>query len=78
MNYELNDYREPKKPRLGSWPFWQVPDFLALGYVFRITLFVMVLPYLFGVILTPVGYFVNFMLVDYVTYVGIKKVYGLE
>jgi len=78
MNFEFEDYRNHKKPKLGPWPLWVVPEFYVWAYIFRIIFLVFALPYLFGFMLTPLGYLVNFLLVDYVVYVGIKKVYGLE
>jgi len=78
MNYEYQDYREPQKPKLGSWPFWQVPEFYALSYVIRLALFLFVIPYLFGITFTAMGLFSTFMIFDYFTYRGLKTVYGLE
>ena len=78
MNYEVNDYREPQKPKLGSWPFWQVPEFYALSYVIRLALVMLVMPYLFGIKLTAFGLLSIFLLFDYFTYKGLKTVYGLE
>lgn len=77
-NYEFEDYRNPNKPKLGSWPFWIVPEFYALSYLIRLAIFIVVIPYLFGVMLTPVGLLLNFLLIDYFIYRGIKTVYGLE
>ena len=77
-NFEFEDYREPQKPKLGAWPFWTVPEFYALSYLIRLAIFIIVMPYLFGVVLTPVGLLINFLLVDYFIYRGIKTVYGLE
>jgi len=79
MNYEVNDYRTPpEKPKLGSWPLWQVPEVFALSYVIRLALVLFVLPYLFGVQLTVIGLFFTFVIFDYFTYVALKKAYGLE
>ena len=78
MNYEVKDYREPQKPKLGSWPFWTVPEFYALSYLIRIGIFLLGIPWLFGMALTAKGLFITFLLLDYFTYVGLKKVYGLE
>jgi len=78
MNYEVNDYREPQKPKLGSWPFWQVPEFYALSYLIRLAIILVALPMLFGIQLTPVGLFFMFLIFDYFTYKGLKTVYGLE
>jgi hypothetical protein len=78
MNYEVNDFREPEKPKLGTWPFWQVPEVFILSYLIRLAIFIVVIPYLFGVMLTPIGLLLNFLLIDYFIYRGIKTVYGLE
>jgi hypothetical protein len=78
MNYEVNNYREPQKPKLGSWPFWQVPEFYALSYLIRLAIILVALPMLFGIQLTPVGLFFMFLIFDYFTYKGLKTVYGLE
>jgi|MDTB01.2.fsa_nt_gb hypothetical protein len=78
MNYEFNDYRKPKKPKLGSWPFWTVPEFYAIQYLFRLVLVILVIPYLFGFQLTPIGVFFLFVVWDYVTYRSLKTVYELE
>lgn len=76
--YEFNDYREPKKPKLGPWPFWQVPEFYGLSYIIRLALVMLVMPYLFGITLSSLGLFSIFIIFDYFTYQGLKKVYGLE
>jgi hypothetical protein len=78
MNYEFEDYREPQKPKLGTWPFWQVPEFYALSYLVRLALVMVVIPYLFGIQFTTVGLFTVFVLFDYFTYRALKLVYGLE
>jgi len=79
MNYEMNDYRKhPKKPKLGKWPFWVVPELWALQYVTRLALVLFVLPFLFGMALTPGGIFLMFIVYDYVTYRSLKTAFGLE
>lgn len=78
MNYEVEDYREPQKPKLGTWPFWQVPNFYVLSYLIRLALVMVMFPYLFGIQFTTVGLFTAFVLFDYFTYRGLKSVYGLE
>ena len=77
-NYEFEDYRKQQKPKLGSWPFWQVPEFYALQYVIRLALVMVVIPYLFGIQFTAIGLFSMFMVFDYFTYRGLKTVYGLK
>ena len=45
MNYEFNDYRKPpEKPKLGSWPFWTVPEFYAFQYLIRLVLVLLIIP----------------------------------
>ena len=79
MNYEFNDYRKPpEKPKLGSWPFWTVPEFYAFQYLIRLVLVLLIIPYLFGFQLTPIGLFFLFIAWDYVTYRSLKTVYELE
>lgn len=79
MNYEMNDYRKPpKKPKLGKWPFWVVPEFWALQYVTRLALVLFVLPFLFGMALTPGGIFLMFIVYDYAIYRSLKTAFGLE
>jgi len=76
MNYEVNDYR--KQPPLqdpGPWLTWAIPEFLAFRYLFRIVLWVYVIPVmLFGIQMTPFGVFVQFLVVDYVSYLQYKKI----
>ena len=78
MNYEFEDYRNQQKPNLGSWPFWIVPEMFVLSYVIRLGIFLVLIPYLFGVVLSPLGLFLNFLFIDYLIYRGIKMAYGLE
>ena len=68
MNYEVNDFRKPKPPIVEGFPFWIVPKGLVFDYVFKLLIFIIVIPFLFGVILQPLGLFFNFILVDYFIY----------
>jgi hypothetical protein len=36
MQYEVIDYRKPKKPNLGPWLTYSVPEKFALGYVWKL------------------------------------------
>jgi len=74
-NYE---YKNNKKPNLGSWPFWTVPVPLVPTYIIRMVLFVVLIPVAFGVSLSSIGLLINFLIIDYVIYLGIKKAFGLE
>jgi hypothetical protein len=76
--YEFEDYRNNQPPRLGTWPFWAVPNFLVMTYLFRLALVLYLLPIFFGIKLTVLGFFLNFLLIDLFTYLSFKKVYGLE
>lgn len=76
--FEYEDYREPQKPKLGPWPFWEVPEFYAFSYIIRLSLILLIMPYLFGIQLSALGLFFIFVLFDYFTYFGLKKAYGLE
>ena len=77
-NYEYEDYRNHQRPSLGSWPFWTVPELFVFGYLFRLILFLFVIPSLFGIQLTVMGLFVNFLVVDFIIYLALKKVYERE
>ena len=79
MNFEVEDYREPpKKPKLGKWPFWVVPEFWALQYIIRLALVLLVVPWMLGMLLTPMGVFIMFLIYDYMTYRSLKTAFGLE
>lgn len=51
-----------------SWLFWSVPDSLVFDYLIKLGLFLIIIPMLFGVILTTTGLFLNFLLVDFLIY----------
>ena len=76
MNYEVEDFRK-KQPLQdpGPWLTWAVPEILALRYLFRIGIWLYVVPVmLFGVQWTPLGIFVQYLIVDYVSYLQYKKI----
>jgi len=79
MIHEFHDYRpEPPKKELGSWPFWASPEHLAFDYVLKIGIVLILMPMLFGVKFTPIGYFLNFLLVDFLIYLQYKKLSNLS
>ena len=74
MDYEFEDYRKkPPKPMLGSFPLWIVPNIFVTDYLVKLVTFLFLLPALFGISLTTVGLFLNFMLVDFILYLSYKK-----
>ncbi len=74
MQYEYEDYRKrPPKPMLGSWPLWIVPQMFVMDYLIKVVMFLFLLPYLFGLVLTTMGLLLNFLLVDFVLYLSYKS-----
>ncbi len=74
MHYEYEDYRKkPPKPMLGSWPTWIVPQMFVMDYLVKVLLFLFLLPYLFGMVLTTMGLLLNFLLVDFIMYLSYKS-----
>ena len=71
---EMLNPRPPRKPNLGNWPFWSSPPELALDYVLKIAVFLIILPSLFGVAFTPMGLLINYLLIDFLLYLQYKKV----
>jgi len=75
MNFEVEDYRK-KKPLQdpGPWLTWAVPENLALRYLFRIVVWIYVVPFLiFGIQLSGIGVLIQFLVVDYISYIQYKK-----
>lgn len=70
MNYEFNDYRkEPELHDPGPWLTWAVPESLVWRYFFRMAIFLYVVPtMLFGVQLSSLGYFLQFLIIDLITW----------
>jgi hypothetical protein len=48
--------------------FWEVPEELAFNYLIKICLIMVGLPYLFGLVFTPIGALLNFFLIDWVIF----------
>ena len=75
MNFEVHDYRK-KKPLQdpGPWMTWAVPENLALRYLFRIVVWIYVVPFLLlGIQVTSLGLLIQFLVVDYVSYLQYKN-----
>lgn len=70
---EMHNPRPPKN-NLGSWPFWSSPPHLAFDYIFKIALFLIGIPMLFGVAFTPMGLLFNYLLIDYLIYTQYKRI----
>jgi hypothetical protein len=51
-----------------TWLFWTVPVELAFDYLIKLGLFLIIIPMLFGVMLTTTGLFFNFLIVDFLIY----------
>jgi hypothetical protein len=56
-----------------SWIMWTVPEQLALDYVFKLALFLIIIPFLFGLHFTKLGLIVNIVLIDIIMYASYKK-----
>jgi len=65
---EMHNPRPPRKPNLGSWPFWSSPPELALDYCIKILIFLIMLPAFFGVAFTPMGLLFNYLFLDLLIY----------
>mgnify|MGYP000049951451 CR=1 FL=1 len=72
MNYEMIDYRKPKKPQLGPWLTYSVPEKFALGYVWKLFFYMFLIPFVLGMTLTSIGLLLNFIIFDYIYYRYIK------
>jgi|TARA_B110000444_G_scaffold60236_1_gene56126 hypothetical protein len=55
-----------------SWITWAVPEKLALDYVFKLALFLIIIPSLFGLHFTKFGLVVNIILIDVIMYASYK------
>jgi len=72
MNWEFEDYR--KKTPIPKWSEWAWPRDQAFGIIWRIIFWTVIIPFaLFGTILTPLGFFIQLLVIDYVTYIQWKN-----
>ena len=75
MNFEVENYRK-KKPLKdpGPWLTWTIPESLAIRYLFRIVVWIYVVPFLLlGIQVTSLGLLIQFLVVDYVSYLQYKN-----
>jgi len=73
MDWEVKDFRQQPEPPKEDWPVWTVPNYVVLDYLFKIVGFIFLLPWLFGVMLTPLGLFFNFLFIDWIIYRQYKR-----
>tara|TARA_X000001036_G_C20606336_1_gene777115 strand:+ start:1065 stop:1292 length:228 start_codon:yes stop_codon:yes gene_type:complete len=72
MDWEVHDYRN--KPPVPTWTEWHWPKDQALWILWRIFFWTVVIPFaLFGTILTPLGFLIQLLIIDYVTYLQWKN-----
>ena len=75
MNWEGYDYRPKKnRPDPGPWLTWIWPRELAFTYIWRILFWTVLVPLiLFGAILTPIGFAIQLIVIDYFSYLQYKN-----
>jgi len=74
MQWEFEDFRskDPKDP--GPWSTWIVPAEFVGTYLWRLTFWCLLLPLiLFGSILTPAGFFLQILVIDYFSWLKLKQ-----
>jgi len=57
---------------LERWLFWSVPLDWAPTYILRMILWLFVIPTLLGIQFTIAGYFIQFLVVDFFTYLSLR------
>ena len=75
MDWEVQDFRR-KKPKQdpGPWLTWAWLKELVGSYPWRILFWTVLVPMiLFGAILTPAGFFLQLLVIDYFTYLQYKN-----
>ena len=60
------DWDRHQRPEIPTWIEWQPAN--PMRYLFLIVLCILVLPSLFGLILTPLGALFNILFIDWVFY----------
>ena len=74
MHYEFEDYRIKNIKDPGPWLTWAVPNELVMKYLFRLLLWMFFLPWvLFGGTLAPLGILLQFLVVDYFSWLKYKN-----
>ena len=74
MQYEFEDYRKknPKDP--GPWLTWAWPRELVGTYLWRIMFWTVLVPVvIFGYILSPIGFLLQLLVIDFFTYLQYKN-----
>lgn len=72
--YEFNDYRQPKLNDPGPWLTWAVPSEFVLRYLLRLSIWLWLIPtLLLGITLAPVGLLIQFLVVDYFTWIQYRN-----
>ena len=74
MQYEFEDFRKknPKDP--GPWLTWAWPRELVGTYLWRIMFWTILVPVvIFGYILSPVGFLLQLLVIDFFTYLQYKN-----
>ena len=66
QRWEMQDNREPRDQP--TW--WQWQPQRANFYLFRLIFFALMLPFLFGWMITPLGALLNVAVIDYILYRG--------
>ena len=75
MDWEVQDFRR-KKPKQDPvpWLTWAWPKELVGTYLWRIMFWTILVPVvLFGYILSPIGFFLQLLVIDYFTYLQYKN-----
>ena len=74
MQYEFEDFRKknPKDP--GPWLTWAWPRELVGTYLWRIMFWTVLVPVvIFGYILSPIGFLLQLLVIDFFTYLQYKN-----
>ena len=63
---------------MNEWLYWSVPGERISHYLFFMWMAIFLLPFLFGLRLTLLGYFMNVLWVDFIYYISYKRVQQLK
>ena len=63
---------------MNQWLYWAVPDERINHYLFFMVLAIFVLPYLFGIRFTPLGYLLNIVWLDVIYYMSYRNLQRLK
>ena len=74
MQWEFEDFRPKDAKAPGPWSTWIVPAEFVGTYLWRLTFWCLLLPLiLFGSILTPAGFFLQILVIDYFSWLKLKQ-----